>query len=175
MQTETMPVAAIVHAGKGQADSVLLAFIDRLQRQGLTVRGLVPGPQSDPGDCATRTVRDLETGIIYPIAQDLGKESSACCLDPGALVAAAPVLRRAIAQRPDLAIVNRYGVLEADGKGFADEMLTLMAEGIPMLTVVSPSHLEDWRRFTGGMAAELKPELPCLLDWTRLLREPGAA
>jgi len=171
---ETMAIAAIVHEGKGSADAPLLEFVQQLQSQGLTVRGLVPGPQSDPNDCATRTVLDLDLGTVYPIGQSLGKESKACCLDPGALLVAGAVLRRAAETRADLVIVNRFGVLEADGGGFSAEMLELITKGYPVLTVVSPPYLDAWRTFTGGMAAELPPEADAIMTWFKRTRSAAS-
>ena len=139
------------------------------------MRGLVPGPQSNPNDCATRTVLDLDEGTVYPIGQSLGKESKACCLDPGALLKAGIVLRRAIDSHADLVIVNRFDILEADGGGFSAEMLELMSRGTPVLTVVSQPYLDAWREFTGGMATELPPDADMVLQWFNSMKRPVSA
>ncbi|MCB5363646.1 DUF2478 domain-containing protein [Pusillimonas sp. CC-YST705] len=167
--TESLPIAAIVHSGKHQADDLLIAFFNDLTTRGWKIRGLVRGPADSADDCATRTVLDVHTGEIYPISQNLGQGSTACCLDPGALIAAAVVLHRAFEAQVDLALVNRFGILEADGKGFAQEMLSFMGEGIPMLTVVSQTYLEAWRHFTGGLAHEMPATKEALYDWARSL------
>lgn len=167
---ETMAIAAIVHEGKGSADAPLLEFIQQLQSEGLTIRGLIPGPQSDPTNCATRTVLDLDQGTVYPIGQNLGKDSKACSLDAGALLVAGVVLRRAAETSADLVVVNRFGVLEADGGGFSAEMLDLITKGYPVLTVVSPPYLDAFRAFTGGMAAELPPEKNAIMHWFKKRR-----
>lgn len=169
---DTITIAAIVHPGKGCADAPLLDFVQRAQAQGHVIRGLVPGPQTDPNDCATRTVLDLEEGTVYPISQNLGKESGACCLDPGALLVASVVLRRALETGADLVIVNRFGVLEAEGGGFSGEMLELISKGAPVLTVVSQPYLEAWREFTGGLATELPPEADAIMAWFKSIRNP---
>lgn len=85
------------------------------------------------------------------------------------MIAAAVVLHQAQDAQPDLAIVNRFGILEADGKGFVEEMLAFMSEGTPMLTVVSATYLNAWRSFTGGLAQELPPERAALCRWARTL------
>ena len=161
----SFPLAVIVHAGKGSADAVLLDFAQRLSAQGRIVRGLVPGPQADAHQCATRTVQDLATGDIYPIGQDLGKQSGVCCLDPSALTAAGIVLRRAMEAPADLVIVNRFGIQEAAGDGFCAEFLELITRGYPVLTVVSHTYLPAWREFTGGLATELTADTDALLAW----------
>jgi len=181
LRSEPLPIAAIVHAGKHTTDRTLLGFVDDLRGQGWVVRGLVSGQACvqlaaapaqaapSPRHCTLRTVRDLHTGKVYPISQNLGQGSSACCLDVGALLAAASVLHRARHAAPDLVVVNRFGILEADGGGFAQEMLGLMADGIPMLTVVSETYLPVWRTFTGGLAQELGVDRPSLHAWANTL------
>jgi hypothetical protein len=64
-----------------------------------------------------------------------------------------------------LAVINRFGKLEAEGEGFAADMLALMSTGIPVLTAVKRKHLDAWRDVTGGMAAELQPNETALRDW----------
>jgi len=170
---ELLPIAAIVHDGKHMTDGVLLDFVQDLRRQNWVLRGLVSGVMSDPNPvanhCTLRTVRDLHTGKVYPISQNLGKGSVACCLDVGALLDAAGVLHRARQAQPDLVIVNRFGILEADGGGFAQEMLALMTDAIPLLTVVSRTYLDAWRTFTGGLAQELTPDKDAWFAWAKTL------
>lgn len=65
----------------------------------------------------------------------------------------------------DLAIANRFGPLEAAGEGLAAEMLAVMAEGIPFLTIVADDYLPAWRHFTGGMSIELPADRAALDAW----------
>ncbi|QBH18943.1 DUF2478 domain-containing protein [Alcaligenes faecalis] len=173
MDTPSTPVAlaAIVHAGKGSADALLLEFIQALRAQHYRVYGLVQGPAIQKGDHSLRTVQDLDKGTLYPITQNLGTESSACRLDIGALLHASEVLRQALDSHADLVIVNRFGIMEADGQGFNDEILALIDKGYPVLTVVSHTHLPAWRAFTGGLAVELEPEHQALWNWFESSRQ----
>ena len=166
----TIHLAAIVQQGKDYTDALLHRFIGQLKSQGSIVRGLVPDLQNSPDTCYTHAIRDLETDIAYPIKQNLGKESTACCLDTGALLAAGAVLRRAMQGHADLVIVNRFGILETEGKGFNDEIIKLVGCGYPVLTVVSASYLQAWREFTGGIAQELPPDLDSLMHWFKQVR-----
>lgn len=168
-------LAAIVHPGKGHADALLLDFVQRVQDGGCVVRGLVPGPQSDPQDCAARTVRDLETGVLYPIGQGQGKQPGVCCLDPDALLTAGVVLRRALQGPADLVVVNRFGIQEAAGGGFCAEFLELITAGYPVLTVVSHAYLPAWREFTGELATELNADMAALSAWFEQVRGQAAA
>jgi len=151
-----MPFAAVLHAGGGEGDALLLELARTLKRQGWRVRGLVSVRGKDPGGRLPMQIADLRDGRIFDISQALGPGSHACSLDPGGLAQASTVLREALSERPDLVLTNRFGVQEASGRGFAQEMLALMSEGIPLLTLVSPQYQADWQRFTGPLASRLQ-------------------
>ncbi|MFV0282665.1 MAG: DUF2478 domain-containing protein [Castellaniella sp.] len=164
------PIAAIVHAHEDAADAVMRDYVADLRGRGHTVRGLLMARRPDGRLRGGRCLRDVETGEIFEIFQDLGEGSQACCLDVSCLAAAAGTLRAAIQARPDLVVINRYGRQESEGGGFAQEFLASMVEEIPVLTIVAEEFLEDWRRFTGGMSAELPADMDRLRTWeTRAL------
>lgn len=161
---ELPPIAAIVASARGAADTALRDFVADLRRRGVRVRGLLQESRPDEGGCQHHLV-DIESGQRYPISQQLGSQSNACTLDTAALAEATSVLRRIAVEGADLAVFNRYAKLECDGEGFAAEMLQVMSNGIPVLTVTSPAYLESWRHFTGGIARELPPDPAALNDW----------
>jgi len=160
-----MPFAAVLHAGAGEGDALLRGLARTLKRQGWRIRGLVSVRGKDPSGRLPMQIADLHEGRIFDISQPLGPGSHACSLDPGGLAQASMVLREALAERPDLVLVNRFGTLEASGQGFADEMLALMSEGIPLLTLVSPQYRADWQRFTGHPDCLLPLRESALLAW----------
>ena len=110
-------------------------------------------------------VQDVETGTEYSIAQNLGKESQSCCLDPAGLADATSVLRAALGNPPKLAIVNRFGQQEIDGKGCRAEFLQLLEAGIPVLTVVKRKFIAQWHEFSGGEAVDLPFEQDAARQW----------
>ena len=164
-------VAAIVHADHSIADSLLADFAFSLQRSGRRVRGLVQRFRGGASGKKAALLLDLGDGTTYPLFQNLGSGSVSCSVDENSLAAASVVLRRALGEKPDLVIVNRFGPLEAAGGGFVTEMLALMSDDIPVLTVVQQKHLTAWRHFTGGLAAELEPRREVLDSWFFATRE----
>ena len=156
-------VAAVVHAGGGASDPLLVRFAGALRERGLRVRGLVQQRVGE-GKAAVVLV-DLGSGCSFPLFQDLGRASTSCSLDTVSLSSASAVLHRAIDEKADVVFANRFGALEADGRGLAPQMLAVMAEGIPLITVVSDTNLPAWRRFTDGMALELPARFEALDDW----------
>lgn len=166
------PIAAIVHGGRGTVDVLLADFAFSLAASGVRVHGLVQQAQG-PGKAETMLV-DVRTSERYPLFQNLGSASSACSLDSGSIATASAVLRQALAARPDLVVVNRFGGLEANGGGFAAEMLALMADGIPLITVVADEYQLDWRFFTGRAGVELPARDEALRAWFAALPGPCA-
>jgi len=165
MPTSDHPaIAAIVPSPGTRVDSLLGEFITKLQARGLRVRGLVQEACPESWGCKF-SLTDIETGQRYPISQNLGSQSTACSLDVAGIADATQVMRRIAAEGADLAVFNRFSGLEADGEGFADEMLQVMSQGIPVITIVQAPNLPAWRHFTGGMACELSPDLAGLERW----------
>lgn len=166
--TEPAPrIAAIVGADRRAADILLGEFATGLMRAGRDVHGLIQwrGPEG-------AVLADLQGGRHYPLFQNLGAGSRSCSVDPGSVAIASQALRRALAENAELAIANRFGALEAKGGGLADEMLALMAAGIPFLTVVAEENLDAWRRFTGDAAVALPATRPALEAWFAGLQNP---
>lgn len=160
----TLAAAAIVHTHHDEVDGLLADFASSLRERGWKVGGVVQR-QSGGTDKEHTHLVDLDSGATFPLFQRLGSGSTSCSLDASGVVAASAALRRALQDGADLTIANRFGALEAGGSGFAAEMLALMSENRPLLTVVNDDYLRDWRWFTGGAAAELPPSLPALEAW----------
>lgn len=162
-------LAAIVHPDHlGGVDSLLADFCRSLQAQGWCVGGVVQANRVRPGGGKWMLLQDLRTGEEFSISQDLGAQSQSCCIDPAGVAQASGALRQALRDRVDLTVANRFGALEAAGGGFAAELLALMADERPLMTVVSEKHLSAWRRFTGGLGEELPPRVSALQSWFSL-------
>lgn len=159
-------VAAVLDEGlaKGEVDDLLSRIADRQKAQGRSLCGLLMRSRPSPEGCSDMVLVDIVSAEEYLVSQPLGASSGACRADPQGFARASGVLRQALAARPDLVIVNRFGGLEAEGGGFAAELLDLMGEGLPVLTAVAPRHLEAWTRFSGGTTL-LKPDEAEVSAW----------
>jgi len=115
------PFAAVLHAGNSEGDALIRQFCGQLQASGWKMRGLLPLRGKDPQGRLPMLISDIRDGRSFAISQALGPGSHACSLDPGALAQAGSVLREALDERPDLVIVNRFGAVEAAGRGFASD------------------------------------------------------
>ena len=153
---QQLQLAAIIYDNDSQpVDALLHSLANYYNRKGIRVAGLAMALNEQGLRRVPMAVQDVETGTEYSIAQNLGKESQSCCLDPSGLADATSVLRTAVHNPPKLAIVNRFGQQEIDGKGCRAELLQLLEAGIPVLTVVKRKFLLQWHEFNGGVATDL--------------------
>ena len=157
-----LTIAAI--RSRDGVDELIASFARSLTERGWRVRGLLQ-EICETGEACSISLIDLAQGTRYPISQELGKFSTSCRVDPVGIAEASAVMRRAASEGADLVIFNRFAGLEAIGQGLAAEMLTIMADGIPLLTIVSPKHFAAWQNFTGGLYTELDPRLDALESW----------
>jgi len=112
---------------------------------------------------------DLATGDRITINQPsrTRPDGTGCTLDTGALADAGAPLRRALISRPDLVIAEKFGEQEQSGAGLMDEILGIIAEGLPILVLVPEPALARWRELTGGEVAEVPCEADGLRRWWR--------
>ncbi|HYG85083.1 MAG TPA: DUF2478 domain-containing protein [Azospirillum sp.] len=158
---------AVIHGpGSEHIDSLLDRFATELKRRGFRVGGVVQRNYGSRDDCSDQMeMVDVATGRAFGISQNLGRESRACRVDPSGVADASQAIRRAIAERADLIVVNKFAGLEAHGEGLSDEMLTAISEGIPVLTSVGSRFINEWQSFAGGYADLLSPDIDSLWRW----------
>lgn len=157
--------AALLDDGSGQAARLLAEAARQQHAAGRRLRGMLMTRDPQGERCsADMWLVDIERGDQYLVSQPLGRDSTACRADPQGFARASVVLRRALADRPDLIVLNRFGALEAEGEGFRAELLEILAHDVPLLTAVKPRHLAAWQDFTGG-AAVLPAEARAVQQW----------
>ncbi|MDO5640266.1 MAG: DUF2478 domain-containing protein [Neisseria sp.] len=160
------PLAAIIHEeDSAPAQAVLDACIGRLKAQGRRLTGLNNAEYTRADGSTDKCVRSLDGSRSYIIFQDLGAGSESCRLNPAALAEAAVELQWTEEERPDLVVINRFGVVEAAGAGLLQEFAVMAAEGLPVLTLLNRKYLTQWQEFTGGMAEVLPPAEDAVNDW----------
>jgi len=166
-----LALAALFYPAKSKRDfSLLKRFAEARQAEGVRVGGLVQESLTDDAGCRVGIdAIELDTGrrvaINRPTREHLA--SQACSLDPSALTDATSALRRAIDQRMDLIVVEKFGEQEQEGRGLADDILQAVSEGIPTIVAVPDSAAEIWANFSGGLAQPLAYEMDALENWWR--------
>ena len=158
---------ALVHGpGSAATDALLESFALDLKARGFRVGGVIQRNEAPREGCAElMTLVDLGGGRVYDITQKLGPGSQSCRVDPTGVAEASEAVRRGVAERVELLVVNKFGGLEAGGGGLVQELLAAMAEGVPVLTSVGSRYTDDWLTATGGHTDLLAPSMAALWRW----------
>ncbi|SDD86614.1 DUF2478 domain-containing protein [Ruegeria marina] len=164
-----MAIASVMAHGRGATDRLLSGVVARLTEDGVRVLGALR--LSEPGNAGGHCDSDLwllPDGPVMRITQDLGPGSVACRMDAGALEDAVGLATaRLIEQGADLVVLNKFGLSEAEGRGFRAMIAEALARGIPVLIGVSETHRPAFWRFADGLATDLPPEVDAVLGWCR--------
>jgi hypothetical protein len=164
-----MRAAAVVYRFGEHDRRALIDFARELADAGCRLGGMVQEAYFDDRGRRTHIDSvDLATGghvmINQPSRNWLCKE---CTLDTAALADAGAPLRRALVERPDLVIAEKFGDQEETGAGLSDDILAVIAEGLPILVLVPEPALSRWREVTGGEIAEIPCDAAALRRWWR--------
>ena len=156
-------IAAIRYAPGQPVRDVLDGFIAHLKGLGVEARGLVQERAAGHGMDAI----DIRTGERIPLKRPSQYEmdKGLCSLNLSQLAEATMVLRRALEENAEAVLVERFGKTERDGGGLADDLLALMAAGVPTVVSVPEEEMDAWKRFSGGLGVVLPCELDALTAW----------
>jgi hypothetical protein len=120
--------------------------------------------------CSAGFLRNISTGEMFPIFQDLGPGSTACHLDGGSMLPATEAVRRDIAAGCDLVLLSKFGKLEADRSGLLDAFSAAMEANVPVLTSVSPAFEVAWAKFAAPLFVTLPADPDRIDAWWRAIR-----
>lgn len=140
------------------------AFALELAQSGARVAG-VTQMRLDEGGKSRIVLRDLASGVYYPISQDLGPGSSACNLDAGELAMACGAIERAVRDGAQLVVISKFAKQEAARGGLCDGFRAAMSRRIPIVTAVSPHFRQEWRAFSGPLARDVATDADALRRW----------
>ncbi|MEH6404092.1 MAG: DUF2478 domain-containing protein [Sneathiella sp.] len=160
--------AAVLYTQHPVEGTALSSFANQLKNRGWNVGGVVQDVlRNDQGIKIGVDAVALDTGDRFPIVRPTQEDlaASSCGLDRSVLTESSTALRRAIDNKVDILIVEKFGEREQLGEGLSDEIMNAMAEGIPVLVAVPAAAIEIWTDFTGGLADLLPSELSALQHW----------
>ena len=176
------------HADPGLIQIGVVVYDDGLFRDALIARcaaGLVASGyqlggvvQSNVHRCGRRRcdmyVKDLLGGDEIGISLDRGKEARGCRLDPDAFARIDAWVGRAVLERVNLLIMNKFGREEAHSRGLRRVIAEALIAEIPLLIGVSTRNLRYFLTFVGYSATRLRPDVGAITAWCRNAIERGA-
>ncbi len=149
------PIVAIVYGDGARVGPVLDRIVTHLVGEGCRLAGLVQRDRVRAGRSrCDMLMEDLTSGRTVAISQDRGDGARGCRLDVDALLSAVADVRTALAARPDLLVVNKFGKTECEGGGCRSLIAEAVEQGVPVLVAVPYANLDGWRNFAGDLAAE---------------------
>jgi nucleoside-triphosphatase THEP1 len=82
--------------------------------------------------------------------------------------------QRAVLERVDLLIINKFGKEEARGRGLRAVIAAALLAEIPLLIGVSTQNLRDFLSFVEDSVTRLRPNIEAITAWCRNTIERGA-
>lgn len=164
-----LPIAALVYSRDVDPSPALIEAVREFRVRNVALAGAI---QHADGACSME-LELLPSARRMPISQNLGSGAQGCRLDAAALAEAASLMRQAIDNAPALAIFNKFGVQEAEGKGLHEEIAAAITAGIPVLIAVAERFLPQWSAFTGDEFTTLPCTADAILSWWDAIAEAG--
>lgn len=158
-------IAAVQGASSADIQLLFMQFAGRW-RQSIRIAGVIEeSEEADAEVCGAGHLVSVSSGTRFPLFQDLGSGSEACCLDPAGVVMACEDVVREIASGCDLVILSKFGKLEVSGSGLSAAFAAALEYDVPVITSVSPIFQESWDNFAAPYFDMLMPDAAALDDW----------
>src|SRR5262249_2905112 len=142
-------------------DAVIAQCAADLLASGYRLGGVVPSKAPRAGRRRSDMyVKGLLCGDEIQISLDRGNEARGCRLDPDAFARIDTWVERAVLERIDLLILNKFGREEAHGRGLRPVIAEALIAEIPLLIGVSTRNLCAFLTFVGASATRLRPAVP---------------
>lgn len=158
----TPSIAALVYQPGAGIDDIMRDIAAHLRGRGWRLAGFVQ--LNEPRQLGARcnmTLQELSSGERLAISENRGREARGCMLDVAELVRGVAIASAALADRPDLLMVNKFGKTEAAGRGFLPVIVEAIESGVPVLIAVPAANLHAWLAFAGDYSVMLHlAELP---------------
>ncbi len=164
----TAPFAAAVYTPHVENRDALAEFAEELKGQDIRVGGLVQEVMFDPvGRKIGIDIVEIDTGLRIPINRPTKEnlEGHTCSLNSEKLADSTEALRRAVRERFDLIVLEKFGEQEQKGGGLIDEIFMAISEEIPLLIAVPEPALELWKEKSGDLGDTLEFDLDVFRRW----------
>ncbi len=170
-----LPLAFMRYDTAPDGDQMLARCARNLQAAGYRVAGVVQNDRQRPGRRACDMfLENLTTGESVCISADRGNGARGCRLDHAALAQATLWAEHALALKPQILILNKFGKEEASGRGFFPVMAEALVLGIPVLSGVSALNFAAAQAITGGAAMQIEPTEEAIGFWLQsIMRKRG--
>jgi nucleoside-triphosphatase THEP1 len=149
------PFAAAVYTADTGDRMALMKFVEQQKALGTRIGGVLQQALfNTAGEIVGLDAIDVSNNRRIPISRPQ-QSPDECGLDVSALAQTTQIIDKAISDRLDLVVVEKFGELEQKGQGLIDEILQTIVEGIPLLISVHESALPAWQERSGNLGSVL--------------------
>jgi nucleoside-triphosphatase THEP1 len=153
------PITAILYSEGRDVDPVMDRLAQALEARGVRLAGFVQRnlPRAGRRRC-DMALQEISSGEIIAISQDRGPLARGCQLDVSELLRGLQLGRKALARKPDLLLINKFGKTEGEGGGFRPLIAEALELDVPVLVAVPWRNIDSWRLFSSDMSTEIALE-----------------
>jgi len=156
--------AAIAYGMGDDPDGLLLRFAEDLRGSGHRVAGVVQHRVRGPGHSNLGAV--MLPGVqVVKLGYHSGNGTNGCHIDSKRLATIASAIDAAIEEGSDLVIINRFGKLEAAGRGLIRLIERAAEADIPVITAVPVYLFAAWVKYSSGMTVRLPCRRAAIDTW----------
>lgn len=156
-------IAAIANSARQDAQSLLSDAAAGLLDAGFRVVGVLAESNDVEGACSAAFLRDIASGRRFSIQLDAAPAGTTCHLDAAGINEACAGMLPQIAGA-DVVLLSKFGKTEALRQGLWEAFSSAISAGKPLLTTVSPKHVEAWTAFAPE-AGWLEPHSCSIEQW----------
>ncbi|WP_275188309.1 DUF2478 domain-containing protein [Bradyrhizobium sp. CSA112] len=155
-----------MYANEAYPQSTFERIVENCRRRGLRMAGVLQHPVcSDTAGHCDVVLEELTTGVRTDLFEDRGSGARGCRLDVAALAEVNGQVARSLDSDPEILILNKFGKVEAEGRGLLDLVAIAVDRGILVVIGVPIRNLKAWRNFAGGMSVEFSSDPSEVADW----------
>lgn len=148
-------LAALVYNEQSYPDQIFKRVVDRCRLQGTRMAGVIQHRARDPSHRCDMLLEDLATGRQTSIFADRGHGAKGCQLDEDAMLQMVSEIELALKNGSDLVVLNKFGKVEAEGRGMRDLIAQAVGLDTPLIVGVPARNLQAWREFAREFSVEL--------------------
>ena len=175
--TERAPLlAAIAYPNDSYPQTTFERVVVACRARGLKLAGVLQRPVSaDPARRCDVALEDLMSGHRTELFERRGAGARGCRLDLIALTEVSGCLERALRDRPDLLVLNKFGKVESEGRGLLDVIAVALDRNVPVIIGVPYRNVDCWRQYAGEMAIEFADDTSEIMAWLDQVCPAGAS
>jgi nucleoside-triphosphatase THEP1 len=152
-------------SGRGRIDRLIADAVAGLEQSGLRLVGTVQtNIERADGRTCDMDLRLMPDGGDVRISLNRGPEARGCRLNADALEQSVAWVSAHL-EGAELLVINKFGKMEAEGRGLRQSIARAMDLNIPVLVGVNGLNLPAFLDFAGELAEPIEPAPNAVIAW----------